>query len=1154
MGRKRKFMMIFPLFLVVLIVFSTILSASAEIQNQAESDTLPPVLSEVATETEAGTDPQSNADGTADDGTQPESETASGAEESSSDESGAGQEGGAEENEDPQSGAGPSEPGESSVIDSDEEQGPVQGKISGIVWEDADEDGLMALEEERVGGIRLLLYSADHMAQYIDETVTNENGKYAFDSIDPGDYRVAVAEQTVGDKHYLPVEEQPGGDSKFDVKPDSDPVRSYTQSIPIEEESAITAVNAGLRLHTEIRPMSGTGLYNVYRNGVLSGNFDTLEQAVAACNTSEPFTIELLGNDTDMGAAPEIWSDRSIKLTSGAGGPYTITQTRSDRHIFVFGNNTTTLTLENITLQGTGLASGGEKNGGVRVGYQANLVVNAGTVIQKCYWDNGGGIAVVDGTVTVNGASILNNGAEYDGGGIYGSSNTTLTINSGMITENTAGDEGGGIYLSDNGNNLTVETANITNNHASAGGGIFARNSNVYLNAGSVAHNTAGGDGGGLRTTNTNIAIGTADISDNRAAYGAGISANSDSGSSYTVTLTAGTITRNTDSQRGGGVNIDKNMAFTMNGGEISHNRAALGGGIIASANSQVMIYGGTISGNTATGDGGGILAEGGCSVTLSGSSVSVTGNTAGSGGGVNAQGGLTVHYASVTNNKATVNGGGAFTNGITELNGAVFTGNEAGVDGGGIRGSGASVTVDGSDISGNKAAHGAGISLNGSSTVTMKNGSTITGNTAGKRGGGVNIDDSTVFTMQDGQISGNHAETGGGVIASLNSVFTMDTGEIAGNTASLHGGGFRIEMAQLLINGGMVQNNKVGSNGGGVYLWASGKLFMTGGAITDNTTVGDGGGIFTEDFAYENPLNSKYDNIDISGPAVVDRNQSGATQDAPSPGSALIRFDIGLLDNDEINYYPQQIAIIYDANGGNGGPVTKYYGYDSDVVLESPTNLELDFTPAAAEDKFIHWNTEPDGSGTSYAGDGTGIYYNLTEITTFYAIWGLKSGTIGGHVFLDEDKSGAYETGEGLADRTVMLYRKDATGTYVNTNITAKTDSEGWYQFTVETNTSYQVRFKVVDDDGVGEAGFIAKGTTDISSHVNQNGTSDEINVGYLTAAERERISNAGYAPPFPVDTRVYLDMMPWIALVLVSNILILGMFLVNRRIKLRK
>jgi predicted outer membrane repeat protein len=65
-----------------------------------------------------------------------------------------------------------------------------------------------------------------------------------------------------------------------------------------------------------------------------------------------------------------------------------------------------------------------------------------------------------------------------------------------------------------------------------------------------------------------------------------------------------------------------------------------------------------------------------------------------------------------------------------------------------------------------------------------------ISGNTARNQGGGICVDTST-FTMNGGEISGNKADYGGGVSVYFgNATFSMNGGEIFGNTTTSAGGG----------------------------------------------------------------------------------------------------------------------------------------------------------------------------------------------------------------------------------------------------------------------------------------------------------------------------------------------------------------------------
>jgi predicted outer membrane repeat protein len=137
------------------------------------------------------------------------------------------------------------------------------------------------------------------------------------------------------------------------------------------------------------------------------------------------------------------------------------------------------------------------------------------------------------------------------------------------------------------------------------------------------------------------------------------------------------------------------------------------------------------------------------------------SGNTDGGGARVNR---LTMSGdAKIINNTARGNGGGVYVSGTSAISGnALISGNTA-RNGGGIyfRVSSSSdiLTMEGGEISGNKAEYGAGVYVNG--TFNHKGG-TVTGNTAEYVGGGVYVSSGRTYTAGGGTVSGNEAGDGG--------------------------------------------------------------------------------------------------------------------------------------------------------------------------------------------------------------------------------------------------------------------------------------------------------------------------------------------------------------------------------------------------------
>jgi hypothetical protein len=107
--------------------------------------------------------------------------------------------------------------------------------------------------------------------------------------------------------------------------------------------------------------------------------------------------------------------------------------------------------------------------GGGGIFNSGTVTMNSGSSIIGNTAIHGGGITVLDGTVTMNGGSISGNTAVY-GGGIY-TERGAVTMNDGSIFGNTADNIGGGIY---NLGAFTMNGGSISDNTAELGGGIYS--------------------------------------------------------------------------------------------------------------------------------------------------------------------------------------------------------------------------------------------------------------------------------------------------------------------------------------------------------------------------------------------------------------------------------------------------------------------------------------------------------------------------------------------------------------------------------------------------------------------------------------------------------------------------------------------------------
>ncbi|MCC5785262.1 MAG: hypothetical protein JJU33_01020 [Phycisphaerales bacterium] len=372
--------------------------------------------------------------------------------------------------------------------------------------------------------------------------------------------------------------------------------------------------------------------------------------------------------------------------------------------------------------------------------------------------------------VTINDLTITN-GLNRQGAGIY--NDGMMTLNNVTVTANE-GPSGGGIA---NTGPLTLIDCVVTDNReaSNGGGGIFSQGANADLTIiGSVisGNTAASSSGGGVRNQPSATATGglltiiDSVISNNSAmgvnGHGGGIS-----NSGY-VTISGTTISGNETSGTGGGISSTRTLDIVDS--VIADNSANNGGGVYNSIG-QVTITGGEITGNSADSLGGGLHHTGtstGSTMALSG--VFVSGNSADRGGGIFTRRPMTIEDSLIEDNIADADGGGiAHDNNSLQLLRSTVRDNAAGTNGGGLsNGSGGSVTVEQSTISGNHAdGDGGGIhiyGLNFGRTELIN--STVSGNSALGHGGGISNFKSgaEVLVLVNSTVYANSANEGGGI------------------------------------------------------------------------------------------------------------------------------------------------------------------------------------------------------------------------------------------------------------------------------------------------------------------------------------------------------------------------------------------------------
>jgi hypothetical protein len=269
---------------------------------------------------------------------------------------------------------------------------------------------------------------------------------------------------------------------------------------------------------------------------------------------------------------------------------------------------------------------------------------------------------------------------------------------------------------------------------------------------------------------------------------------------------------------------------------------------IRTAANQRFVIDGPTLQGRTDN-DAAIVYIAPNSDMELCGGEVKGNGGTTGGGVYIYGNGAtFTMSGGTISGNKSTsmianaANGGGVLVYaGAFTMKGGAISGNEAKGDGGGVgvSGSTAVFTMEGGTISANKASYkyGGGVYVyNGAFTM---NGGTVNGNTLG--GVALGHDDFSskgIFTMNGGTISGN---TGGGVsvdgyTGTSYGIFTMEGGTISGNTG---GGVWAGYYGKFAMSGGTISGNTT-YYGGGVLVFGNNATFSkTGGTIYGDSPAG---------------------------------------------------------------------------------------------------------------------------------------------------------------------------------------------------------------------------------------------------------------------------------------------------------------------------
>jgi predicted outer membrane repeat protein len=218
----------------------------------------------------------------------------------------------------------------------------------------------------------------------------------------------------------------------------------------------------------------------------------------------------------------------------------------------------------------------------------------------------------------------------------------------------------------------------------------------------------------------------------------------------------------------------------------------------------NVTLSGLTISDGGGVVQGGAILVNTGASVAINNSILSH--NTAPQGGAINNGGTLSLNTCTLSSDSAAY--GGAIFNGTSTLTitGCPLSGNSATYYGGAIYNSSGTVTISGSTLSGNSASTGGAIYVT-NGTVTVAGGSNLYNNSATYGYGGGIYDYRGAVTIDASSVGGNSATTqGGGIYIAGGSngygtVTVKNSSSITGNTAPAGAGADVYDLGVLYLD-----------------------------------------------------------------------------------------------------------------------------------------------------------------------------------------------------------------------------------------------------------------------------------------------------------------------------------------------------------------
>ncbi len=170
------------------------------------------------------------------------------------------------------------------------------GKISGVVWNDNDQDGIREIEEQMLSGIRVELYN--DTGSLINSQNTAGDGSYAFNILSAGSYRIRF----VSGSYAISPQDQ-GSDDSVDSDPNTS--NGETNIINLASDQKINNVDAGLHIPG--------GSAQIDKNNV---NEPSGEVSGVVWNDNDQDGIREIGEQMFSGIRVELYNDTGSLINS----------------------------------------------------------------------------------------------------------------------------------------------------------------------------------------------------------------------------------------------------------------------------------------------------------------------------------------------------------------------------------------------------------------------------------------------------------------------------------------------------------------------------------------------------------------------------------------------------------------------------------------------------------------------------------------------------------------------------------------------------------------------------------------------------------------------------------------------------------------------